>query len=77
MRLRLPSPGREKFGSVLLGLFVTGLNEFRLRGLLGPNIVTEGVLHVYESSVATLGDLVDGLEVCIGELDALEVAVDS
>lgn len=42
-----------------------------------PDIVAESVLHVDEASVAALGNLVDGLEVGIGELDALEVAVDS
>lgn len=42
-----------------------------------PDIVTESILHVDETSVATLGNLVDGLEVGVGKLDALEVAVDS
>lgn len=42
-----------------------------------PNVVAESVLHVHETSVAAFGNLVDSLEVGVGELDALEVAVDS
>lgn len=42
-----------------------------------PDIVTESVLHVDKTSVATLGNLVDSLEVGVAKLDALEVAVDS
>lgn len=48
-----------------------------LGGLLRPDIVAEGVLHVDEAEVTTLGDLVDGLEVLVGQLDALEVGLDT
>lgn len=48
-----------------------------LGGLLGPDIVAEGVLHVDEAEVAALGHLVHGLEVGIGQLDALEVGLDA
>lgn len=46
-------------------------------GLLGPDVVAEGVLHVDEAGVAALGDGVDGLEVLVGQLDGLEVALDA
>lgn len=42
-----------------------------------PNVVAKSVLHVHKTSVAAFGNLVDSLEVGVGELDALEVAVDS
>ena len=48
-----------------------------LGGLLGPDVVAKGVLHVDETEVTALGHLVDGLKVGIAELDALEVGLDT
>lgn len=48
----------------------------RLRALLGPHVVAESVLHIDEAGMPALGNLVDGREVLVAEVDGLEVAVD-
>lgn len=46
-------------------------------GLLWPDIVAEGILHVDESCVPAPGDLLDGVEVLLAERGNQPVAVDT
>lgn len=71
----------------LLGIILTLLllySYFRmdssrnvLGGLLGPDVVAEGVLHVDETEVTALGDSVDSGEVFVAELNALKVGLNT
>lgn len=53
------------------------LSRHLLGGLLGPHIVTKSILHVDESEMTTLGDVVDRLIIGIRQLNALEVGLDT
>lgn len=57
--------------------FLIHLNRHVLGGLLGPDVVAEGVLHVDEAEMPAIGHLVRGLEVGIGEIDGLEIGFDA
>lgn len=45
--------------------------------LLWPDVVTEGILHVNESGMATSSNLVNSLEVLIAQFDKLGVRLDA
>lgn len=48
-----------------------------LDGLLGPHVVSKGILHVDKPSVSALGHAVDGLKVLVRKRGHLEVALDT
>lgn len=56
---------------------ISSLSFFTHLLLLWPDVVTEGILHVNESGVASCRDLVNSFKVVIAQLDKLGVRLDA
>ena len=57
------------------GTALASLSRQASGGLLRPDIIAKGILHVDEAEVTALGDLVDSLKVLIRQVDELVVGL--